>query len=141
LHDARTYWTEAVRDYIREDIRFDDELHLRSIGIDPGTNNRLIDHGKIVDQDNRRLTMIESLAADDKGNVFMHGTWDSLTAEESSYQYIWPELTAYYVELGYSEVLKTYNDAENHKHRTMHRGQFFSYVDVSKNKGEELNWE
>ena len=62
----------------------------------PRADGRVIDHGKIVDGENRRLTMVESLAADDKGNVYMHGTWDSLSADESSHQYVWPELTQYY---------------------------------------------
>jgi hypothetical protein len=131
LHDARTYWTEAVRDYNREDIHFDDELHLRSIGVDPTANNHVVDHGRIVDQDNRRVSMIESLAVDNKGNVFMLGSWNSSTADELSHQYFWPELTQYYVDLGYSEILKTYKDAQDHKHKVMHRGQFFSYVNVS----------
>jgi hypothetical protein len=135
LQDARTYWTEAVRDYDRQDIRFEDELHLRSIGIEPAANNQVIDHGRIVDQDNRHVSMIESLAADAKGNVFMLGSWNSLGAEESSHQYIWPELTQYYIELGYTELCRTYKDAPNHQHKLMHRGQFFSHVKVSKPAG------
>ncbi len=132
LSDARTYWTEAVRDYRRQDIHFEDELHLRSVGIDAHAGNQVIDHGRIVDQDGRHVSMIEALAADSKGNVYMQGSWDSSSADESSHQYIWPELTQYYVELGYSDICKTYKDAPDYKHKVMHRGQFFSHVNVSK---------
>jgi hypothetical protein len=132
LGDARIYWGEAVRDYPREDIDFDDALHLRSVSIDPAGDRSVTDHGKIVDGENRRVTMIESLAADKNGNVYMHGTWDALTAEESSHQYVWPELTEYYDEMGYSPLLKTYKDAQNYDFKVMHRGQFFSYVNVGR---------
>ncbi|UCF99129.1 MAG: hypothetical protein JSV89_06220 [Spirochaetaceae bacterium] len=137
LEDARVYWAEAARDYPREDIEFDDALHLRSISVDPAGDKTVTDHGRIVDGQNRRVTMIESLAADSKGNVYMHGTWDSLTAEESTHQYVWPELTEYYDEMGYSPLLKTYTDAKNYDFKVMHRGQFFSHVNVVKNTGRK----
>jgi len=115
-------------------------LHLRSIGVEPPSDNHVIDHGKIVDQDNRRLTMIESLAADDKGNVFMHGTWDALSADEASHQYVWPDMTQYYIDLGFAEIAKTYKGVKYNSHTVMHRGQFFSHVDVSRKEGEPLIW-
>jgi hypothetical protein len=131
LNDSRVHWTEAIRDYQREDIKFNDELHLRSIGTDPNEDNIVIDHGRIVDQDNRRVTMIESLAVDNKNNIYMQGTWDSLSAEESSYQFYWPELAEYYVELGYPGVCKTYNNLKHYEHNLLSRGQFFSFVNIS----------
>lgn len=137
IDEARINWSEAVRDYPSEDIYFDDALHLRSINIDPAADNRVVDHGKIIDEESRRLTMIESLAADDKGNVYMQGTWDSLSAEESSHQYVWPELTEYYDHMGYSPLLKSFKDAKNYDYKVMHRGQFFSHVDVSGNVGKK----
>jgi hypothetical protein len=76
------------------------------------------------------------LAADDKGNVYMQGTWDSLSAEESSHQYVWPELTEYYDHMGYSPLLKSFKDAKNYDYKVMHRGQFFSHVDVSGSVGK-----
>ena len=131
IDEARAHWAEAVRDYPREDIDFDDALHLRSISIDPGADKRIIDHGRIVDQQNRRVTMIEALAADGNGNIFMHGTWDSLSTAESSHQYVWPELLEYYDHMGYTPLLKSYAGAENYAFKVMHRGQFFSHVNVS----------
>jgi len=130
LADARVYWAEAVRDYLREDIGFDDAMHLRSVSVDPAAGKGVVDHGKIVDEENRRLTMIESLAADSQGNVYMHGTWDSLTPEESTHQYVWPELTQYYDEMGYTPLLKNFKDAKNYDYKVMQRGQFFSHVKV-----------
>jgi hypothetical protein len=130
--DARTYWPEAVRDYLREDIHFDDALHLRSISVDPAAGGRVIDHGKIVDEENRRLTMVESLAADQKGNVYMHGTWDSRAADESSHQYVWPELTQYYDEMGYTPLLKNFKGARDYDYKVMQRGQFLSHVNVAR---------
>jgi len=137
LSDGRTHWTEAVREYPREHIPFEDDLHLRSVGIGPSSRHQLIDHGKIVDQKGRHLTMIEALAADNKGNVFMLGSWDALGPQEASHQFFWPELTQYYIELGYPAVAKTYKDAKNYEHKVMNRGQFFSYVHVSQEKGSE----
>lgn len=133
LDDARTYWTEAIRDINQKDIHFNNELHLRSVGIDPNSNPQIIDHGKIVDQYNRRPSMIESLAVDDQGNVFMVGSWYSLSPDESSSQYVWGELMDYYKDQGYPDVSKTYKDTKYNTHKEMCRGQFFSYVNLSKN--------
>ena len=132
LEQARINWSEAVRDYPREAVDFDDALHLRSISIAADGDRSVIDHGKIVDGENRRLTMVESLAADREGNVYMQGTWNSLTEEESSHQYLWPEFTEYYAEMGYAPLLKTYEGAHSYEYKVMHRGQFFSSVNVAK---------
>jgi hypothetical protein len=132
LNDARTHYTEATRDYIREDIHFNDELHLRSVSTGSSDRGKIIDHGGIVDQDKRKVTMIESMAADDKGNVFMHGSWNALSAEEASYAYIWQELLDYLVELGFPNVRKTIQVEQDRTHKLLHRGQFFSHVNVSR---------
>jgi len=128
LHDARNYCPELIREMSRKEINLDDKLHLRSISIDPGINNRITDHGKIVDQDGRHVSMIESLAADDKGNVFMVGSWDSLSTDEQYSQYIWQGLKDDFV-----NICDTYKDAKVHTHKLMHRGQFFSYVNIPEN--------
>lgn len=132
LEEARAHWSEAVRDYPREDIDFDDSLHLRSISTDPDADGTVTDHGKIVDGENRQVTMIESLAADHKGNVFMQGTWNVLTEQEATHQYVWPGFTAYYDGMGYTPLLKTFEGAKNHEYRVMHRGQFFSSGNVAR---------
>jgi hypothetical protein len=115
---------------VREDIRFDDQLHLRSVSIDPGAGGRVVDHGRIIDQDKRHLTMVESMAADDKGNVFMHGSWDARSPEEASYAYIWKELLEYLSDLGFSNVRKTLQVPQDRAHKLLHRGQFFSHANV-----------
>jgi hypothetical protein len=137
LEEARTHWSEAVRDYPQEDIDFEDTLHLRSISIAADGDRAVTDHGEIVDEENRRVTMVESLAADRKGNVYMQGTWNSLSEEESSHQYVWSELTDYYAEMGYTPLLKTYEGAKDYEYRVMHRGQFFSCGNVAKDTGAE----
>jgi hypothetical protein len=126
--DARVNWSEAVRDYPQEGIDFDDSLHLRSIRVDPNGEEAVTEHGRIVDREGRKVTMIESLAADSAGNVYMHGTWNVLTEQEATHQYLWPELTEYYAEMGYTPLLQTYKGAKNWDYNVMHRGQFFSHV-------------
>jgi hypothetical protein len=103
LDDARNYWTETIRDKDIKELDFENELHLRSISIESGNNN-IIDHGKIVDQDKRIPILLESLAVDDKGNVFIVGGWYSLSPDEATVEY--PD-----------KVLK--------------RGQFFSFGNIS----------
>jgi hypothetical protein len=132
LEEARTHWSEAVRDYPREDIDFDDSLHLRSVSTDPDADGTVTDHGKIVDGENRQVTMIESLAADRKGNVYMQGTWNALTEDEASHQYLWPEFTTYYDGMGYTPLLKTFKGAKSYEYKVMHRGQFFSRGNVAR---------
>jgi hypothetical protein len=128
LADGRRHWTEAVRDYPREDIHFEDDLHLRSISVAPGADHQVVDHGLIVDQENRHVSMIEALAADGKGHVYMHGSWEVHEAEEATHQFFWPELVQYYIELGYPAVANTYKDAKDHEYKVLKRGQFFSHV-------------
>ena len=117
---------------MREDIHFDDQLHLRSVSTDPASGGRIVDHGRIVDQDDRHLTMVESMAADDKGNVFMHGSWDAKSPEEASTAYLWQELLDYLVGLGFPNVRKTLQVTPDRTHKVLHRGQFFSHVNVSR---------
>jgi hypothetical protein len=125
--DGRTHWTEAVRDYPREDIHFEDDLHLRSIRVEAGAEHPVVDHGKIVDQEDRHCSMIEALGADGKGHVYLHGSWDVRKTEEATRQFFWPELLQYYIELGYPAVANTYRDAKDHDYKTLSRGQFFSW--------------
>jgi len=127
---GRTHWTEAVRDYPRADIHFPDDLHLRSVGIEP--DSRVVDHGKIVDQENRHVSMIEALAADAQGNVYMHGSWDVRKSEEATHQFFWSELVQYYIELGYPAVANTYRGLKDYEYKVLGRGQFFSHARVSR---------
>ncbi|HHT78682.1 MAG TPA: hypothetical protein GXZ93_02650 [Actinobacteria bacterium] len=123
LDDARKYCSEFIREFKKENINFEDELHLRSISLNPEDKQKIIDHGIIIDQDNRNVTMIESMAADDNGNIFFNGSWDSLSVEESSHQYIWQGLKD-----DYAEMCDTFKGEKINTHKLMNRGQFFSYT-------------
>ena len=63
-------------------------LHLRSVSIDPDGDHTVKDHGKIVDQDGRAARMIMSLAADDKGRVYVYGSWHVKSFKEATMQYL-----------------------------------------------------
>ncbi|MGM0365422.1 MAG: hypothetical protein ACQEP5_02670 [Actinomycetota bacterium] len=126
LNDARQYCPEFIREINPKDIDFDDKLHLRSVSIESNKDSKITDHGEITDQDGRHVSMIESLAADNKGNVFMNGSWDSLSEEESSSQYVWQGLKDFD-----PSIYDTYKDTDANTYKLMHRGQFFSYINVS----------
>lgn len=126
LNDARTYCPEFMREVNPKEVNFNDELHLRSVSIELTNNSIVTDHGKITDQNGRHISMVESLAADNRGNVFMNGSWDSLSKNESSHQFIWQGLKDDYV-----NICDTYKNAEVGTHKLMSRGQFFSYVNVA----------
>lgn len=128
LADGRTHWTEAVRDYPRADIHFEDDLHLRSIGVGPGADSGVVDHGKLVDQENRHVSMIEALAADAGGNVYLHASMETRSPQEATHQFFWPELVQYYIELGYPAVANTYREARPYDYKLLGRGQFFAHV-------------
>jgi hypothetical protein len=63
-------------------------LNLRSVSIDPAGDHTITDHGRIVDQDGRAARMIMSLAADDKGRVYMYGSWHVKSFKETTLQYL-----------------------------------------------------
>ncbi len=128
LNDARSYCPELIREMKGQDIHFNDDLHLCSVSLNTTDKGKIIDYGKLVDQDGRHVSMIESLAADDKGNVFMNGSWNSLSPGESSCQYIWQGLKD-----DFDNICDTYKNTKIHTHKLMHRGQFFSYVNISEN--------
>lgn len=67
----------------------DRKLHLRSISLAEGDDPRIItDHGPVIDQDGRAARMIMSMSADDKGHVFVYGSWHPKTFKEATLQYL-----------------------------------------------------
>lgn len=90
LKDERELFSEDVReidpsskDYVER------KLHLRSISLEQGADhNSITDHGEIIDQDGRAARMIMSMAADDKGRVFMYGSWHVKSLREATLQYL-----------------------------------------------------
>lgn len=91
-------------------------LHLRSVSLDPKDPHPFIDHGRIIDQDGRTPAMISSLAADDKGNVYFDGGWLVKPGDQPSLRYMHQQ-----------GAIKRGNVFE-----TLKRGEFFAWVNVSK---------
>lgn len=75
LEIQRTQVAEFNRDKDPDVEGYDDYLHLRSVSIAPGSDYSITDHGAIIDQEGRTPRMINSLAADDQGRVYMMGSW------------------------------------------------------------------
>ena len=87
--DERIYDSESTREWDPDAPGFQEKsLHLRSVSIDPEGDHTITDHGKIVDQDGRAARMIMSMAADDKGHVFMYGSWYVKSFKEATLQYL-----------------------------------------------------
>ncbi len=86
LEDERTLTAEFTREDDPDVVGYTTDLHLRSVSIDPDGDHTITDHGKIVDQDGRAPRMINSMAADDKGRVYMMGSWYIKTYREASLQ-------------------------------------------------------
>lgn len=117
LEDARRRMPEGVRDRNPDQLDFAAELHLRSIAIQPDDPATVVDHGRIVDQNGRRPRMIESLAADESGQVFMVGSWSVNHPDEAAMQYVW-------------EGQRFWPGAKPGQFKRMERGEFFAYVKV-----------
>jgi hypothetical protein len=92
-----------------------EDLHLKSISLNPEAHGAVIDHGKLVDQDERTPRHIDSLAADQGGRVYMVGSWHLLPGEPGSLQLDW--------------------DQPTREFHPVKRGQYFACVDVSKDLG------
>jgi hypothetical protein len=75
LEVQRTQSPEMNRDEDPDIVGYTSNLHLRSISLKKGDDRTITDHGKIVDQDGRAARMINALAADDQGRVYMMGSW------------------------------------------------------------------
>lgn len=89
LSDERNLSSESEREVDPDSAQYKERrLHLRSISIAPGADRTITDHGEIVDQDGRAARMIMSLSADDKGRVYMYGSWHVKTFKEATLQYL-----------------------------------------------------
>jgi len=92
-----------------------EDLHLKSISLDPRAHGAVIDHGKLVDQDGRAPRHIDSLAADQEGRVYMVGSWHLLPGEQGTLQLDW------------EQPIREFHPVK--------RGQFFAFADISKDSG------
>ena len=89
--DQRVQSAEANRDKTPAELGFNDQLHIRSVSIRPDAGQGVIDHGAIIDQEGRRPRMINSLAADERGRVYMVGSWYVKDYREASMQIMFSE--------------------------------------------------
>lgn len=118
LEDARRRMPEGVRDRNPSQLDFPAELHLRSIAIQPDDPPPVVDHGRIVDQHGRVPRMMESLAANPAGQVFMVGSWSVKHPDEAAMQYVW-------------EGQRFWPNAKPGQFKRMDRGEFFGYVKIT----------
>ena len=81
---ARGYDTESERENDPDSVGYNEELHLRSVSLNPKENKEVLDHGLIIDTKGRKLRMSESLAADENGNVYIVGSWYLLKGEKGT---------------------------------------------------------
>ncbi len=96
-------------------VGYNTSLHLRSISLKPGDDRTITDHGKIVDQDGRAARMINSLAADDEGRVYMMGSWYIKSDREASLQVL------------------LFDHPGERLYRLVKRGEFFAVAETTKN--------
>lgn len=104
---------ESTRDYDPDIVGYNESLHLRSISIEKDVDHTITDHGKIVDMDGRALRFSNSMAADDKGHVFMYGSWYVKSMKEASFQILFSEFPGKGI------------------YKLMKRGEFFGIADLS----------
>lgn len=109
---ARGWSAEAARELDPDTFGHTEDLHLKSISLDPGAPGEVLDHGGIIDQQGRAARHIDSLAADQEGRVYMTGSWYLLPGEEGTLQLTW--------------------DQPVREFKPVKRGQYFACVELSK---------
>lgn len=115
LGDNRNLWSEDEREKDPASPEFvDRKLHLRSISLAPDADHSVItDHGPIIDQDGRAARMIMSMSADDKGHVFMYGSWHVKSFKEATLMYM------------------LFEHPNGDIYRLLRRGEFFAVFDTN----------
>jgi hypothetical protein len=109
LASNRNYSTEGTRDLPPDKNGYHvNNLHLKSVSLDPEDGYVIMDHGRIIDQDGRTPGYLGSLAADKHGNVFMNGGWLVKPGDQPTLKYIYDEGV----------------------YDTLARGEFFAWVNV-----------
>ncbi len=114
LQFERDSSAETMRDRDPDVIGYTESLHLRSVSILKNADHKITDHGKIVDQDGRAARMINSMTADDKGRVYMYGSWYVKSMKEASFQILFSDFPGQNI------------------YKLMKRGEFFGVADFSK---------
>jgi len=110
LVSHRGYSGEAKRDEDPDVVGKNEDYHLKSISLASGTYGQVTDHGAIEDQMGRTPRMVDSLAADQEGRVYMVASCHVLPGDQPTLQI----------------------NLENPKEfQRMKRGQFFAVCDAS----------
>ena len=110
---SRDYETEDYRDTPPDKNGYHiNNLHLKSVALDPNDPHRFIDHGRIIDQDGRTPAYIASLASDDKGNIFMDGGWLIKPGDQPTLQF-------------------QYKAKDGKEYKALNRGEFFAWVNIT----------
>ena len=91
LEDQRTIMTEKAREEDPDIVGYNDNLRLRSISIRQGDDRTIHDHGKLVDQEGRAARMITSMTADEKGRIYMTGSWYIKSDLEATFQVLFAD--------------------------------------------------
>jgi len=127
LGENRVYYIQrgdlvSARGWSAEDARDMDpatsppeDLHLKSISLDPKDQGSVVDHGKLVDQEGRVARHIDTLAADQMGRVYMVGSWSVLPGDVVTQQLDW------------EKPVREFHPVK--------RAQLFAFADVSKDVG------
>lgn len=116
LNDERILFSEDEREIDPSSMEYvERKLHLRSISLEEGADhNTITDHGEVVDQDGRAARMIMSMSADNKGRVYVYGSWHINSLKEATLQYL----------------LFEYPNGD--LYRLMKRGEFFAVINTLK---------
>lgn len=111
---SRDYSTEGSRDLPPDKNGYHvNNLHLKSVALDQNDPHPFFDHGRIIDQDGRTPAYIGSLAADDKGNVYISGGWLIKPGDQPTLKFI-------------------YEATDGKDYEPLKRGEFFAWVNISK---------
>ncbi len=112
---GRGWFGEIERDKDEYLVSRSEDLHVKSISLDPKDRGEIIDHGKIVDQDGRTPRYIDALATDQAGRVYMTGSWHILPGDQCTLQLDW------------ETPVREFHPTK--------RAQMFAFMDVSKDLG------
>ncbi|HXI00047.1 MAG TPA: hypothetical protein VNI52_07240 [Sphingobacteriaceae bacterium] len=131
---SRHYDTEGKRDVAPDkNGHHVNDLHLRSVALDKNDKHPFIDHGKLIDQDGRTPAYIGSLAADNKGNVFMSGGWLTKPGDQTTLMFLFKDSKGkVYGPLEHpGQQSKNENESSASQYQKLKRGEFFSWVNVN----------
>ncbi|MGD0726301.1 MAG: hypothetical protein ABSB63_12135 [Spirochaetia bacterium] len=108
---GRGWFGEIERDKDEYLASRSEDLHVKSISLDPHVRGAVIDHGKIVDDAGRTPRYIDALAADQDGGVYTTGSWHILPGDQCTMQLDW------------ETPVREFHPTK--------RAQFFAFMDVS----------